>query len=122
MLFSVFEQLVASTICTVVGLLIPAYQSFKVLKAKGDVKPLLAYWSCFAVFLQVTMVLEALYVHLLPLYYLAKVGALCYLVAPQVCLASLVICTHGLLSLATHTLSSIAALLCADWCGAQPLQ
>ena len=88
MVLGIVEQLVATVAVSLVGMAFPAYMSFKVLQAKGgarDARPLLAYWCCFAIFVQLTTVFEALYLHqFVPLYYLAKVGALCYLVAPQV--------------------------------------
>jgi len=83
-MLALVEQLLSTVATLAVGMLIPAYKSFKVLKANGDAKPLLAYWVCFAVWTQVTYVFEALYLHqLIPLYYLFKVGGLCYLVAPH---------------------------------------
>jgi hypothetical protein len=84
-MLSLIESTFASLAVPIVGMVIPSYLSFKALNGQGEPKALLAYWVCFAIYMQVTFVLETLCLHeWVPLYYVFKVGGLCYLVAPQV--------------------------------------
>ena len=87
-MLSLIESTFASLAVPIVGMVIPSYLSFKALNGKGEPKALLAYWVCFAIYMQVTFLFETLCLHVwVPLYYMFKVGGLCYLVASQVRLA-----------------------------------
>ena len=87
-MLSLIESTFASLAVPIVGMVIPSYLSFKALNGKGEPKALLAYWVCFAIYMQVTFLFETLCLHVwVPLYYMFKVGGLSYLVASQVRLA-----------------------------------
>ena len=43
-MFALIEQATACALVTTVGVLYPAYESFKCLRTKKDARPLLMYW------------------------------------------------------------------------------
>lgn len=80
MILGFIEAVVTSVCVTVIGLLYPAYSSYKCIANKGDPKPWIIYWITFAIWSQAMALCDLLYISSVSLFPAAKVGSLIYLV------------------------------------------